>query len=127
MEDDLTQRSALMQTLYGESAEVVYQRLQSLDATLNSLIQTFAYDQVWQLPPLSIREKSLITVAALVALGKPEQLRMHMIAFLNCGGSITELRAILVHLALYCGFPASLAAFAELGKIVDDKPSVEPI
>ena len=114
-------RSDLMKALYGESADAVYKRLLTLDPTLNELIQSFAYDQVWQLPPLSLKEKSLITVAALIALGKPEQMRIHMSAFLHCGGTLPELRAVIVHLAVYCGFPASLAAFASLEELLADK------
>lgn len=106
-----------MDKLYGDAAEAVFARMENLDPTLNRLIQSFAYDEVWELPPLSMREKSLITVAALAAQNRPEQLRMHMRGFLNCAGSISELRAVLVHLALYCGFPAALAGFAVLADI----------
>ena len=118
MKDDIVKKSDLMHTLYGESADTVYKRLSSLDSKLNELIQTFAYDQVWQLPPLSLKEKSLVTVTALIALGKPEQMRLHMSAFLNCGGTVAELRAVIVHLAVYCGFPTSLAAFAVLEELL---------
>jgi 4-carboxymuconolactone decarboxylase len=123
MEDSAEKRSELMDTLYGQSADAVYQRMLNLDPKLTEFIQVFAYDQVWQLPPLTLREKSLLTVSALVALGKPEQLRWHMSAFLNCGGTVTELRAAVVHLALYCGFPAALAAFATLEQVLAEKPS----
>lgn len=115
------QKSHLMDKLYGESSDIVYDRLSQLDPKLNELIQTFAYDQVWQLPPLGLKEKSMITVSALIALGKPEQLRLHMSGFLRCGGSEAELRALIVHLAVYCGFPASLAAFAVLEELFAEK------
>ena len=113
-----TKKSDLMDALYGNSADDVFEYLSDLDSTLNDLIQTFAYDKVWQLPPLQFKDKSLITVSALVALGKPEQLRLHMSAFLNCGGTLDELRAVIVHLSIYCGFPASLAAFTVLKEML---------
>lgn len=115
----MTKKSAQLQAMYGASTEAVFNRLEELDPKLNEFIQTFAYDQVWTLPPLSLREKSMITVASLVALGKPEQLQTHFLGFLNLGGSVEELRAMLIHLAVYCGFPASLASFAVLKELLD--------
>ena len=112
MEDD--RPSALMAELYGDAAEAVYKRLAGLDPKVNEFIQRFVYDEIWRLQPLKMREKTLITVAALVAQSRPEQLRIHMTAFLACGGTIEELRAVIAHLAVYCGFPAALAALGEM-------------
>lgn len=114
-------KSVLMKAMYGDAAESIFARLQGLDPKLNQFIQEFVYDVLWRSPPLELREKALITVAALVAQSRPEQLRIHMTAFLNCGGTIQELRAVLIHLAAYCGFPAALAAFAVVDELVGSK------
>ena len=63
--------SPMLTELYGEEfAKQVYDRLESLDPELNSLIQAIPYDQFWSRSVLSIRDKSIATIAALVALGR---------------------------------------------------------
>jgi 4-carboxymuconolactone decarboxylase len=109
--------SELMDRLYGKEAGPVYDKLQKLDPQINSMIQEFVYDEVWNYPPLSLKEKSLVTVAALVAQSRPDQLRIHMNGFLSCGGTREELRGAIQHLAVYCGFPAALSAFAILNEL----------
>ena len=112
-------RSEFMDVMYGEAADSIYDRLEALDSTLNRMIQEVVYDGVWRSPPLTLRDKTLVTVSALVAQSRPEQLRIHMTAFLACGGTVQELRAMLVHLAIYCGFPAALAAFAVVKELTE--------
>jgi 4-carboxymuconolactone decarboxylase len=114
---DKPKQSDLMQRLYGQGAKAVYDKLQALDPKINEMIQGYVYDEVWNFPPLSLKEKSLITVAALVAQSRPDQLRIHMNGYLACGGTMEELRGAIQHLAIYCGFPAALSAFAILGEL----------
>ncbi len=72
---------------------------------------TFSYDLFWSRPGLSKRDRSLITITALVAMGREEQTKIHMRGFLGSGGKINELREALVPSATRC----SIAAFK--GKI----------
>ena len=106
-----------MAELYGSHATPVYDFLEQLDPELNELIQRFAYDQLWLRPGLTIREKSITTVSAVVATGSERAMRLHMLGFLSSGGTVEELRAILVHLIGYVGFPPVLAAFTVLQQI----------
>src|ERR1017187_5679012 len=100
--------SKMMEQLYGaEYSKEVYNRLEELDPELNDLIQEMPYDKFWARPGLSIRDKSLVTVAALVAMGKEEQARIHMRGFLNAEGTVEELRGAILHMAIYCGFPTA--------------------
>src|SRR5262245_55649496 len=69
----LTKKSSLMDQLYGqEVSQRVFDRIQELDPVLNKEIQEIAYDHYWARPGLSIRDKSLVTVASLIALRKEE-------------------------------------------------------
>jgi 4-carboxymuconolactone decarboxylase len=109
-----------MTELYGaDYATQVANRLEELDPELNKVIQSVAYDQLWSRDGLSLRDKSLVTVAALIAMGKEEQTRIHMTGFLNSGGQVDDLRAALIHLATYCGFPATMNGFAALRGVLD--------
>lgn len=113
----------MLEELYGEYAHQVYARLESLDPELNAVIQQVPYDQFWSRKGLPIRDKAMITVAALIALGKEEQIRLHMAGFLNAGGSIDDIKNILIHLAMYCGFPAAMNGFAALKDVVESRKS----
>ena len=110
--------SPMMVKLYGdEYARQVADRLEELDPELNTWIQEFPYERGWAREGLNVRDKSLTTVAALIAMGKEEQARIHMRGFLNAGGTVDELRAAILHLAIYCGFPASMNAFQALNEV----------
>lgn len=98
---DMPPMSDMMKHLYGkEVAGTVYNRLQNLDPDLNREIQRVAYDHYWARPGLSIRDKSFVTVVSLIALGKEEQIRIHLNGFLNAGGTAGMLADTLVHMGL---------------------------
>lgn len=97
-------KSKLMDQLYGPKvADAVYNRLQQLDPELNEVIQRIAYDHFWARPGLNTRDKSLITVTSLIALGKEEQIRIHINGFLGAQGTISELKGMLIQLAISVG------------------------
>lgn len=111
-------KSKQMDKLYGKQySQKVFNRLEELDPELNVLIQSVAYDTFWGRKGLSVRDKSLITIAALIAMGKEEQTRIHMNGFLNAGGTQDEVRSALLHLAVYCGFPAIMNGFAAFNDV----------
>jgi 4-carboxymuconolactone decarboxylase len=95
-----TQRSQLLDALYGEQeSKRIYQMLESLDPTLNAAVQNVAYNYFWASEGISIRDKSLITIATLAAMNKVPQIRSHMVGFLNTGGSVNELLGALLYIA----------------------------
>lgn len=112
------QQSKVLSELYGETyAKEVAARLESLDPQFAGITQAIPYELFWNRPGLCIRDKSIATIAALVALGREEQTAIHMRGFLHSGGNIDDLRNLLIHLAIYCGFPAAMAGFATLKKV----------
>ena len=114
--------SPLMVELYGDQhSKEVFDRLHYLDRELNELIQKVPYDLFWSRGGLSTRDKSLVTISALIALGREEQTKIHMRGFLKSGGTMNELRNAIIHLAIYCGFPAALNGFQALRSIPDPR------
>jgi 4-carboxymuconolactone decarboxylase len=112
-------RSSFFTELYGdEYASELEQYLHDLDPDLNEVVQRLAYDGLWGRPGLSQRDKSLVTVAALVALYRPEQLPLHIRGYLTSGGTVDELSSIFIHLSGYCGFPPVLTAFRVLKEVM---------
>ena len=92
---------------------------------LADLTDDVLYGQVWADPTLSPRDRSLVTVSALVALDRPAQLRSHLgLALLN-GVTQAEVAAAITHLAFYAGWPSAVTAVGvarEAFQQVDSQP-----
>ena len=71
----------------------------------------FAWGSVWTRKGLSLRDRSLVTLAQCIALNRPDEIKVHMRGALRNGISKTELSEICLHSFLYCGGPASRDAF----------------
>ncbi len=77
---------------------------------LIDLSERVLYGDVWERPALSKRDRSLITCAALIALGRERQLTGHLQRALANGLSKSELGEAITHLAFYAGWPAAMTA-----------------
>jgi 4-carboxymuconolactone decarboxylase len=82
-----------------------------LDEAFQTFITETAWGDVWGRPGLDRRTRSLITIGILAALGRDEELAMHLRATRNTGASREEVRETLLHVAVYAGVPAAHAAF----------------
>ena len=69
-----------------------------------------AFGDVWSRPGLAVRDRSLITVAVLAALGQGDELRAHLAGALNVGIDRQEIVEVLMHVSVYAGVPAANAA-----------------
>ena len=83
--------------------------LATLAPKLAQLSQDVLFDDMWQRPQLSPRERSLITVAALLALGRTQQLPWHVDFARQNGLQQDELVEVMTHLAFYAGWPAAVS------------------
>ena len=72
--------------------------------------ETVLFGDVWERPGLSKRDRSLIVVATLIALGREKQLPGHLERALNNGVTKAELSEVITHLAFYAGWPAAMTA-----------------
>jgi 4-carboxymuconolactone decarboxylase len=77
---------------------------------LAELTDGVLFGDMWERTQLSKRDRSLATVAALVALHRPEQLRFHLQNALNNGVTKDELIEVITHLAFYAGWPNAMSA-----------------
>jgi 4-carboxymuconolactone decarboxylase len=85
---------------------------------LSALSESPLYDKVWEDSDLSKRDRSLITVAALVCLGRMDEFPAHLHRAIGNGVTETELAAVITHLAFYAGFPAAISASAVANRIL---------
>lgn len=77
---------------------------------LNELADTAVFGRVWTDDRLALKHRSLVTIAALVVLGREGQLRAHVQGGLRAGLTEEEIVAAVVHLAFYAGLPAAYAS-----------------
>jgi 4-carboxymuconolactone decarboxylase len=94
------------------------------DEDFQRFITEGAWGSVWSRPGLTPRERSLITMALLAALGHWEELAMHARATANTGASVDDVKEAMLHVAVYAGVPAANQAikitrqtFAEEGRL----------
>lgn len=84
---------------------------------LAELTEQVLFGDIWARADLPPRERSLVTVAALVALYRPEQLPFHLLRALDNGVTRGELAELITHLAFYAGWPAAASAVSVLERV----------
>jgi 4-carboxymuconolactone decarboxylase len=77
---------------------------------LVSLTDDVLFGDVWERTELSKRDRSVITVAALITNGSTEQLRSHLVRAMDNDLSEAELKEVIIHLAFYAGWPRAMSA-----------------
>ena len=88
---------------------------------MQEFITKNAWGNVWQRPGLDMKTRSLITVAMLTALGKQQELKGHVRGALNNGATPEELREVMLHATVYCGFPNAIDAFRSVTEVVQSQ------
>jgi 4-carboxymuconolactone decarboxylase len=81
------------------------------DAPFQKLITQTAWDALWSREDWSKRDRSIVTIALLAALGHTEELAMHIRATVRTGATEADVREALLHVAVYAGVPAANTAF----------------
>jgi 4-carboxymuconolactone decarboxylase len=77
------------------------------DQPFQELITEAAWGHVWSRPTLSRRERSIVTIALLAALGQDDEVAMHVRATRNTGATRDDICEALLHVAIYAGVPAA--------------------
>lgn len=85
-------------------------KIRSVAPKLYELIDGVVYGDIWQREQLSPRDRSLVTMAALIGMRQTDQLRSHCEKALENGVTAEEIGEIITHLAIYAGFPAAISA-----------------
>lgn len=79
---------------------------------LAELTDDVLYKDIWERPELSKRDRSLVTISALIALNRPDQLRSHIRLGLQNGLTKEEIVETITHMAFYSGWPSGVSAVA---------------
>jgi 4-carboxymuconolactone decarboxylase len=90
-------------------------------ADFQDFITRYAWGEIWSRPGLDRRTRSCITITALIALGRFDELEIHIRAAQRNGVANEEIKEVLLHCAVYCGVPAANRAFAVFQRVLDEQ------
>jgi 4-carboxymuconolactone decarboxylase len=82
------------------------------------LVTRYCFGDAWGRPGLDRKTRSLLTLAILTALSKPNQLKIHVRGALTNGATREEIREVLLHTAIYAGIPAGVEAFTAAAEVL---------
>jgi 4-carboxymuconolactone decarboxylase len=100
-------------------------RTTEFTADFQDFITRYAWGEIWDRPGLDRRTRSCITLTALVALGRLDELELHVRAALRNGLTEQEIGEVLLQCAVYCGVPAANSAFAVAQHVLSEREKEE--
>jgi 4-carboxymuconolactone decarboxylase len=95
------------------------QRTSEFTAPFQDFITRYAWGSVWTREGLDRRTRSAVTLSVLAALGRENEIEMHVRGALRNGLTAAEIGEVLLHTSIYAGVPAANAAFAIAQRVID--------
>jgi 4-carboxymuconolactone decarboxylase len=123
MADDLSKKGMEVRTqLFGEkAAKAGHEYLSEFDPFFANFLNDQVFGAVWGRPGLPIKIRSFITMAALLALGRGPELKIHMRGALNLGITKEEIKELIIHLSQYSGVPTAVEAMRVYREVTEPK------
>ena len=120
MSDDAYERGMRIrrEVLGDEHVDRATQHATEETEEFQDFITRYAWGEIWSRPGLDRRTRSCITLTALVALGRFDELELHIHGARRNGLSDDEIKEVLLHTAIYCGVPAANSAFAVFQRVL---------
>jgi len=104
-----------------EWVDLALKNTTAFNAEFQDLITRYAWNEIWNRPRFSHKERRLIVIGTMVALGRWEEFRLHVRAALESGDlEIDDLKEILLQQAIYCGVPSANTAFRESRDVIEE-------
>lgn len=113
---------AMRRTVLG--AEYVDRSLANADEfsqPFQKLVTEWCWGEIWNRPGLDRKTRSLINLAMLTALNRPNEVRLHVRGALNNGVTREEIQEVLLQATVYCGVPAALESFKIAGEVLKEE------
>jgi 4-carboxymuconolactone decarboxylase len=108
------------EVLGDEHVDAAIGRTTEFTADFQDFITRYAWGEIWARPGLDRRTRSCITLTALVAMGRLDELEMHVRAALRGGLTPEEIGEVFLQSAVYCGVPAANSAFAVASRVLSE-------
>lgn len=111
----------LQQMVSEETLNATVKQMEKLCPDMAKLIVEFPYGSLYSRPGLDLKQRSLLTMAAIVASGAAAQLDFHIEAALNAGLTPNEIVEAVMHCVPYAGFPKTLDAMFVVMKVFKER------
>lgn len=108
----------LRRKMWGEAGVERISQATALNRPFEDLVTESVFGSLWLRPGLDLRTRSIVTLTALTALTKPNQLKIHIQGALANGVTVEEIREIIMHTALYAGIPTGVEAMAAAKEVL---------
>ncbi len=108
------------EVLGDEHVDAAAARSSDFTAEFQDLTTRYAWGEIWTRPGLDRRTRSAMTLTALIALGRHDELAMHVRPALRNGLTQDEIKEVLLQSAIYCGVPAANAAFTVAQRVLEE-------
>jgi 4-carboxymuconolactone decarboxylase len=108
------------EVLGDEYVDAAVGRTTEFTADFQDFITRYAWGEIWARPGLDRRTRSCITLTALVALGRLDELELHLRAAIRNGLTEQEIGEVFLQSAVYCGVPAANSAFAVARRVLSE-------
>jgi 4-carboxymuconolactone decarboxylase len=118
--DQFLQRTSGESMTNDKAVLTTRERIGDVAPKLADLTEKVLFGDIWERPGLSKRDRSVITVSALVAMNRTEQLPFHLRRALENGVTRDELVELITHLAFYAGWPCAVSALSVLRKTLSE-------
>ena len=106
----------------GKGAKAGHEYLKSFDEDFANFLNEQVFGAIWTRPGLPTKTRSFIRMAALMALGRGPELKIHMRGALNLGITKDEIKELIIHLSQYSGVPTAVEAIRTLSEVTEPKP-----
>jgi 4-carboxymuconolactone decarboxylase len=122
MSDDTYERGMRVrrEVLGDEHVDAAIERTTEHTADFQDFITRYAWGEIWSRPGLDRRTRSAATLAALTALGRFDELELHVRAARRNGLTPEEIAEVLLQCAVYCGVPAANSAFQVFRRVMEE-------
>ena len=107
--------------MWGEEVAAAREsKASAFNRPFEDLVTKYCFGEVWAEETLDPKTRSMLTLAVLTALTKPNQIKVHVRGAIANGVSVEEIRAVLIHSAVYSGVPSGVEAFNAARDVLAD-------
>lgn len=103
-----------------EGADKALESANDFTRPLQEIVTRYCFGEIWNRPPLDRKTRSMLTLAILATLGRPNQLKTHVRGAIANGVGKDEIREVLLHVMVYAGVPAAVDSFSTASEALRD-------
>ena len=122
MADEVFERGiAIREEMFGpEHARAKVDRASDFTKAFEELVTRYCFGEIWGRETLPRTTRSMLTLAMLVALGRPHEIQVHVRGAIANGVTKDEIREVMLHAAIYCGVPSAVDGFRQATAVMTE-------